>query len=259
MDANLKRNLSDFIRSHRNDIETRNYEKVMEDMPDSFRSSLLPLFRRQGVELLRYTNRLQAGDYDSKARVIYIPDSIQYLATGAFKDFTDLQQVYLSNKIKIISIDCFKNCILLKSIDFPQGLLEIRAGAFYNSGLVSVEMPEELIVIQDGAFKDCKNLEEVYLNDSLIGMGFSAFSGCDKLKYSVIDDCQYLGSKTNPTYCLVKILSEGAVIAKDVSLILKQANNFDVVNYAGSPEDWTFIQKSPGWTTVTTAINYKNS
>ena len=43
--------------------------------------------------------------------------------------------------------------------------------AFYNTGLESVEFPESLRTVAQGAFSDCKSLKSVILNEGLEVLG----------------------------------------------------------------------------------------
>lgn len=260
MDDAIKRDIKDFISAHQDEINMHEYEAIMEAMPERFRSTLLPLFRRQGVELLKYTKTIQKGDYNPETtREVFVPSNIARLDTSAFNKYTKLERITLNSKIVSIPVTCFEDCSSLKHIDLPHQIREIRGAAFRRSGLEEFIASDDLQLISPSAFAYCENLKNVVLSDSLAGIGGRAFEGCKNLKYFEENGCQYLESKTNKCYALAKILMKDAVISKKTQLILDEANTFEVINFEGSKEDWTFLQKMPKWTTqIQTKLNFKN-
>ena len=62
-------------------------------------------------------------------------------------------------------------CENLKSVTLPEGLEKIGTGAFFDSGLDSVEFPASLRVVSQAAFARCKNLETVKFSDGLEVLG----------------------------------------------------------------------------------------
>lgn len=260
MDDALKRDIKDFISTHQDEINMHEYKAIMEAMPERFRSALLPLFRRQGVELLKYTDTIMRGYYNPETtREVYVPANITTLAASAFSDYAKLEKITLNSKITSIPVTCFDGCISLKHIDLPPQIREIRGAAFRKSGLEEFIASDSLQLIAPSAFANCENLKKVVLSDSLAGVGNHAFDGCKNLKYFEENGCQYLESKTNKCYALARILMKDAVISKKTQLILDDANTFKTINFEGSREDWTFLQKMPRWTNQTkTELNFKN-
>ena len=94
---------------------------------------------------------------------ITIPSTVNgYTVTtvgwGAFKNYTDITAVVLPNTIEII-----------------------QPGAFYESGIESIEIPSSVTQINGSAFFYCKSLESVILHEGLTTIGNSAFNGCKSL------------------------------------------------------------------------------
>ena len=56
----------------------------------------------------------------------------------------------------------------------------IRAMAFYESEIESVTLSFNIEKIESKAFKNCKNLKKIILNEGLKEIGVEAFSGCGK-------------------------------------------------------------------------------
>ena len=67
--------------------------------------------------------------------------------------------------------------------------------------------------IANGAFKDCVNLTNVYLPDSLIYAGDYAFEGCTSLNYYEEDGLLYLGNDWNHCIYLAGSTNKGITVA----------------------------------------------
>ena len=90
------------------------------------------------------------------------------------------------------------------------GATSIRPYAFYNSPIVSIEIPETVKSIGNSAFQNCTSLVSVSIPDSLETLGTYVFDGCDALVYSEIDNGKYLGNSTNPYVVLFDVLDVAA-------------------------------------------------
>ena len=79
---------------------------------------------------------------------------------------------------RTIAQGAFAECENLRAVKFNEGLEVLRAdkyrdsdnmydGVFQESAVERVELPPTLKRIEHGAFKDCKNLQNIKLPDSL--------------------------------------------------------------------------------------------
>lgn len=141
---------------------------------------------------------------------IHLPDSLTILGGGAFSGCSNLKEVnYPRNWTYVGYISSpyspFVNCPYLTSIDIPEGITLIPAGAFKNwtlltgvdipegvtdigeeafsgcTGLTSIKLPESTRIIQRRAFQDCSNLTDVKLPEGLEEIGVRTFSNCTSL------------------------------------------------------------------------------
>ena len=99
-----------------------------------------------------------------------------------------LLNVTLPESVKIIEGYGFGYCPNLQSINLPEGLEEIRWGAFDNSGLNSINIPDSVKIIEESAFYWCRNLTSAALPNSLKEISRDLFSGCISLESIVIPD-----------------------------------------------------------------------
>ena len=76
--------------------------------------------------------------------------------------------------------DCYKNYerraeLYMKNEDYQLAIDD------YTKSLEIVNLPEDLIKIGDGAFRDCVSLERINVYDECDYIADNAFEGCDKL------------------------------------------------------------------------------
>lgn len=85
---------------------------------------------------------------------------------NVFQNIKEIEEVKLPSTLKIIRARAFSNTGLI-SIDLPLGLNEIGAYAFSNTNLRNVEIPNSVFTLGGGAFQNCYNLESVKLSELL--------------------------------------------------------------------------------------------
>jgi len=82
----------------------------------------------------------------------------------------------------VINLSSFRGCESLKSIELPENLDYIADGAFENcTGLVDFVLPESVTVIGNFAFKGCSSLKTFYIGERMKLIGNFAFQDCNKL------------------------------------------------------------------------------
>ena len=141
---------------------------------------------------------------DLSLREVILPKSLLTIDNNAFSGCRFLEKVVLQDGLLSIGDDAFSGC-LLKEIDLPGSLLEIGSGAFSNcnhfTGLLII--PDKVTIINSGAFYNigvdsliigqnvhsigasafacCSNLKDIKFNHKIRSIGLSAFSGCNNL------------------------------------------------------------------------------
>ena len=119
---------------------------------------------------------------------ITIPDSVTKMWYHIFSNCKKLKKVKLSNNLKVVSAETFKDCTALESIDIPDGVEGIDSSAFYNcSALKSIKLPEGLKAIWYNAFSKCKSLESITIPKNVSEIKISAFTNCTALKSIKVD------------------------------------------------------------------------
>ena len=97
----------------------------------------------------------------------------------AGQNFTSLK---ISSNVKLISENAFMSSSQLETVEIEEGLEEIASFAFWNSGVVSINLPSTLKTIGDYAFSSCVNLESLVIPSSVTEIGEQAFVGCSGLR-----------------------------------------------------------------------------
>ncbi len=63
----------------------------------------------------------------------------------------------------------------------PDGIINIGAEAFHNARVISIELPDTVTEIREGAFSGCERLERIRLSTHLLVIRKNAFQGCISL------------------------------------------------------------------------------
>ena len=90
------------------------------------------------------------------------------ICEGAFRKCEQLRFVYLYN-IKYIHNRAFEYTTNLKYINLLNTLIDIGDNAFKDSGIKSINIPENVEYLGKNIFKNCKNLTEIKLSGYLRG------------------------------------------------------------------------------------------
>ena len=140
---------------------------------------------------------------------IIIPEGVESIGEGAFKECTNLESIILPTTLISIGKGAFQKCTKLQSIDLPDALTNIRAYTFGGcSNLENVKIQNGVICIEYNAFIECSSLTNINLPNSLKSIGSCAFDGCKNLKYNDYNNGRYLGNDNNPYFALIKLLKK---------------------------------------------------
>lgn len=126
---------------------------------------------------------------------IHLPRSIRNIGVGAFKECTNLAQLYVPDGVEIINDYTFYDCNRLTKVRIPNTIKRIGYGAFgMCNSLVQIIIPDGVDYIEDFTFSCCHNLSSVRLPDSVINIGASAFINCESLcNINIPQNLNYIG------------------------------------------------------------------
>lgn len=95
--------------------------------------------------------------------VYVMPSTVTQLRTYTFNQALFLQEIQLSEQIKVIPKYTFYNCPAIRTIRIPESVTSILSGSFSNcQNLSEVYLPSKLENMGENAFSYCTNLTEIY-------------------------------------------------------------------------------------------------
>ena len=146
---------------------------------------------------------------------MHIPASVSHMGGGLFKGCHNLKSLTidsLNQYYKIVDTAVYSinmdtlisHYLATGNVEVPGSVKVVAEDAFSLSKVENVELPEGLILIKDGAFRDAKTLRSVSLPQTLKEIGIWGFSCCERLEtidipnsvtsigLSVLDGCYSL-------------------------------------------------------------------
>lgn len=120
--------------------------------------------------------------YNKIIEEVIIPASINEIAHFAFYS-SNLQKIEFADgsRLKTIGNDAFEFCGGLSSIVIPNGVESIGIRAFGFTGLTEIEIPDSVIKVGSGLFRDCNLLKAVRLGKNLNKISDFMFAWCSNL------------------------------------------------------------------------------
>lgn len=126
---------------------------------------------------------------------ITLPSTIKHIDDGAFTSCGGIINFYIDDLAAFMNIDAIANILGKNGNDktlylnntpvttlvIPDGIEEIASYTFKGFNFTSVEIPDSVTKIHDGAFTFCRHLKTVDIPDSVTMVGASAFANCTKL------------------------------------------------------------------------------
>ena len=138
----------------------------------------------ESVEIPKSVTKMGEGAFASCISIvsIAIPDGVTCIESSAFYNCAKLSSVKLPDGLTVIEGFAFFGCVSLTSIDFNAKLTTIKQGAFWNSGLTKVNVPDNVTTVEARAFASCP-ITSVRLPKNLAGFEADVFYNCVKLEY----------------------------------------------------------------------------
>ena len=125
------------------------------------------------------------GKYDSR------DNSNAIIDTATNKLVAGCMNTLIPDSVTKIGDVAFRGCSTLTSITIPATVTEIGHGAFFGSGLTSINIPDSVTSIGFDAFGNCKALVTAVIPDSVTKIGTNAFSICSELKTIIYKGTTY--------------------------------------------------------------------
>ncbi len=146
------------------------------------------LFKREGE---KYTLIAYCGE---KAEIT-LPTSIDGRSYDIYKMWGVASSIIIPEGIESIGDYAFYEYRKLRHITLPQSIKTIGESAFSRSGLVSIEIPDNVKNISRESFSACSDLRSVFFGKNVESIGYYAFWVCNRLEtIAVSEDNAHLKS-----------------------------------------------------------------
>ena len=165
-------------------------------------SATPPQVTKDGCYFLEWEGKYQKVTKDAVIKAIWeyeTTEGIEYniiensnycTIKSCYKDLVG--DVYIGayfNEYKVLGIEssAFKDCTNIKNVYLLDGILNIDDSAFEGcTSLESIIIPDTVVRIGNNVFKDCSQLTDVIIGENVKSLGDEVFSGCSNLKEIII-------------------------------------------------------------------------
>jgi uncharacterized protein YukE len=116
-------------------------------------------------------------------RELKLSKNLRYVGNYAFAFITDLEYIALPDHVVSFGVGAFRNCLNLRSVSIPTRTLKrIGSDCFYGcKKLECVVIGDDVVDIEDWAFRMCEHLGTVSLGENVEKIGECAFYDCIRL------------------------------------------------------------------------------
>jgi BspA type Leucine rich repeat region (6 copies) len=120
------------------------------------------------------------GEYTDNLVKVTLPQTLEEIEGGSFRDHHNLSEVDLPPKIAVINEFTFQNCGFTNLV-LPNTVQKIEKNAFWiNLKLKSVIIPSSVKFIGKGAFSGCRNLTNIEILGTNTVIDAEAFQYCPR-------------------------------------------------------------------------------
>ena len=156
-------------------IKEETYERIY-DLISVQADNSVGIIGREKIKEINSSTVNSLFDGTSIQNVIF-PWGVKKTAIQTCRNCANLNTVIIPDTVEEISSHTFYNCGSLKTVKLPDSLKTIGAGAFADSGLTYIKIPEGVTNIDEIAFKNCPNLTVIdveFSEDDVTGAPWGA-------------------------------------------------------------------------------------
>lgn len=179
-----------------------------------------------------------------KLREVYIPKNVKEIHGGLLAGDKLIKEISVSEENKhFVSIDGVVYTRDLKTLvaypcgsgrkvyKVPEGTEELGMGAFMESDIEEIILPESLTSIGDSCFYFCENLRQLIMPDSVTKLGYRALAYCQRLEHLHLStSLEEIESQTfNGCVSLKRLDVPGSVKTIDASAIVWNEEGFEEI------------------------------
>lgn len=228
------------------------------------------------------------GEYafegQAKLPELNVPDSVTKIGNFAFSGCTGIVNLNLNetSKLKTIGIKAFENCTSVESLYLPAKVEDVASSAFdgMSRGLLSISVADEntvyhakddcliktssntltlgcrnslipnyVVTIAEGAFKNCNQLRTIVIPSSVKEIGSEAFYYCTGIEEITVEGeaLEKIGHNAF-VYCLkLQIISLPKSVKSVGSHAFLYCISLENLTYGGTEEEWSKITFGKEW------------
>ena len=146
---------------------------------------------------------------------VFLPENIKIIEKGTFRECSGLKSVTWNCTCDVIPANCFFECSNLTHFDFSV-ITKIEEYSFSRSGLQEVSFPENIKIIEEGAFRECSGLRSVTWNCTCDVIPALCFAVCSNLTQFALSGIKKVGTSAFEKSGLTSVtLSKGTEVCKE--------------------------------------------
>ena len=148
------------------------------------------------------TYLFDGSSFENLKKVI-IPENVTYTPYGGVLRSPTIESYEVDPNNPVFSVvngnvlfDKLSKTVLsaCKGGEIPEGTKVIGEGAFKAHEFESITIPQSVVLIDNGAFGDCRNLTSITIPEGVTSIGNSAFKGCSNLTSVTIEGVTSIGT-----------------------------------------------------------------
>ena len=125
---------------------------------------------------------------------VVLPETVRTIEYSAFSDNSSMHTVHLPEGLVSIGEFAFHACHSLHHVQLPESLTEIHYGAFCDSNLEEIVIPESVVLIDNAAFGNNDILSVVFSGSSDVEIVGNPFYSNKVMSFTVPEDHPCLAS-----------------------------------------------------------------
>lgn len=144
-------------------------------------------FNCQGLEEISFAEDIKSiGSYAFyccySLKEVNIPATVKDIGEYAFYACKAIKEITIPEGIKELKSDVLAGMSSVETVYLPNSLEIIGEYAFNSSAFSHIHIPDNVVLIEMGAFQNCYNLTSIDFPKSDVSIGLQAFNNCSSLR-----------------------------------------------------------------------------
>ena len=155
---------------------------------------------------------------------VELPNSLKYIGNNAFEGCSNLESINIPESLEYLGSQAFDGCKKLPLTEYENALYLGSESAPYTilmsakdtaiDGVCKVH--QDTKVINEFAFADCTEVDEIIIPSGIRYIGLDAFADCYDLEFTRHESVDYLGNESNPYLVCVEAIAKSSSVSYTV-------------------------------------------